>query len=117
MITFYPDVDGEARVRCDGCGWLGKGKQVLGIESPSERLAAGEEVPAGECPDCGSCCFLIDENMPGLCDECGEAYDDNDPGLDLCKTCSDWTVEVDTSDRETSALEDDRARLRDMMPS
>lgn len=52
-----PDV-----ARCDNCGTEYAVKDLDSVDNLSERIYAGEEVPAGQCPDdeCGACCFLID---------------------------------------------------------
>jgi len=47
--------------RCDNCGAIWPVDALDFIENLSERIYPGEEVPAGQCPDCQACAFLIDE--------------------------------------------------------
>lgn len=52
-----------ADVRCDDCGteWKENDIKVLLPDIPHlfERIEPGEEVPFGECPDCGALVHLI----------------------------------------------------------
>lgn len=52
-------------VECDDCGRLwpkGEFPGDLGsIENLFDRIDPGQEVPAGECPECGALCYLQDE--------------------------------------------------------
>lgn len=48
--------------RCDNCGTEYGTEALDFVDNLSERIHAGEEVPAGQCPDdeCGALCFLIE---------------------------------------------------------
>lgn len=64
MSTFRPSLnDTAARARCDGCGEEFPANAAGEIVQAEWRLTAGEEVPVGECPDCGCCSFLIQETQ------------------------------------------------------
>ena len=62
-----PYVDQDAPVHCDGCGTKYLASDLERIDCPDERLSAGEEVPAGQCPneECGACCFLVKPEPTG----------------------------------------------------
>lgn len=51
-------LDDGTPVKCDNCGWKGTVKAVNELEDPLQRIAAGEECPAGECPACGAVAHL-----------------------------------------------------------
>lgn len=64
MSKLYPyldDVPDSAQARCDNCGQVYKVVDLAGIRDPGQRMGAGNEVPAGECPasDCGALCYLL----------------------------------------------------------
>ncbi len=61
MSTTYLNVqlDKDLKCRCDNCGWKGKAKKLKPISDIEDRIYPGEEVPAGECPACGACAFII----------------------------------------------------------
>ena len=61
-----PQHDYDAVTRCDNCGARRKAGHLDHIEGASERLYAGEEVPAGQCPDCGCCCFLVHDRCAAV---------------------------------------------------
>lgn len=48
-----------AAVSCGSCDWTGTTEQTEMIRDIQERLYAGHEVPAGQCPHCGALCHLI----------------------------------------------------------
>jgi hypothetical protein len=50
------------KVVCGNCEWKGTEQEVYSLEfAPrlGERLTAGDEVPAGECPACRAFCYLV----------------------------------------------------------
>jgi hypothetical protein len=47
LIASYP-------CACVACGWAGAAWSLRPIHDLLERVCPGEEVPAGECPDCGA---------------------------------------------------------------
>ncbi len=55
-----PNIDEGLKARCDSCGAVYSADDLADIESPSARLTAGEEVPAGQCtdPECGALCYI-----------------------------------------------------------
>ncbi len=61
MTTFLRPLLGSRvlHAHCDGCGLHFPIALALPIEDPEQRLTAGEEIPAGECPKCGACAFVI----------------------------------------------------------
>lgn len=56
-IDLRPD-DLNARVRCDNCDWQGPARRCTASPGLEERLTAGSEVPAGDCPECQCFCYL-----------------------------------------------------------
>lgn len=54
--------DDDRKVKCDNCDWAGTesqmGKTLFEMEKLWDRIDPGCEVPAGECPECGACCYL-----------------------------------------------------------
>jgi hypothetical protein len=54
---------GEAspRVSCDDCEWSGRERDCEEVQSLHARVAPGEIMPAGECPECGALCHLAEE--------------------------------------------------------
>jgi hypothetical protein len=53
--------DDDERAECANCGWTGSADDCGEIKDIFERVAAGEEMPAGECPECGCLCHLTDK--------------------------------------------------------
>ena len=50
---------------CSGCGKTWPEEQIKeDIEDFEQRVAPGEIVPSGECPECGSLCHPVDEAKP-----------------------------------------------------
>ncbi len=47
---------------CDNCDWQGRAADCEPIRDPSERLNAGSEVPAGECPLCNCLAYVVQED-------------------------------------------------------
>jgi hypothetical protein len=45
--------------KCDDCGEVFDEDELDEIEKYSMRVGAGNEVPAGQCPDCGALAFVI----------------------------------------------------------
>lgn len=56
MFTLIPLYNYDDKATCGNCQWRGPCEETLPIRAPGERLEAGEEVPAGECP---RCCALV----------------------------------------------------------
>lgn len=54
------------RVECGDCDWTGDQDDLPeghhGIEHLSQRIDPGSEVPAGECPECGCLCYVLEED-------------------------------------------------------
>lgn len=46
------DLDGTAEVECDCCGNQFEAYEADAIRDPLKRLAAGDTIPVGECPEC-----------------------------------------------------------------
>lgn len=46
--------------RCGNCGKLHSEETLVEAKDLAERVAPGEEMPSGECPDCGALCHLIE---------------------------------------------------------
>ena len=52
-VSFYGP-DDKTKVACADCNWTGKAGELEAISDFSERVAPGEQCPAGECPACGA---------------------------------------------------------------
>ena len=61
MSEFKPDGPETAPCKCDNCGWEGDISELGEIRDIQQRVFAGEEIPAGQCPDdeCGACAYLV----------------------------------------------------------
>lgn len=46
------------RAQCDNCQWEGPEHQLQEIQHLAQRVDAGGEVPAGECPKCGALAYI-----------------------------------------------------------
>lgn len=46
--------------KCGNCDWTGPESALQPIQHLSERVSAGETMPAGECPKCGALAHLIE---------------------------------------------------------
>lgn len=58
------DCDGTTEVECDCCGITCEAYEALAIVNPLKRLAAGDTIPVGECPECahGFLYLMEDDN-------------------------------------------------------
>jgi hypothetical protein len=52
--------EASPRVNCDNCPWIGSERDCGEIQNLSGRVAPGEIMPAGECPECGALCHLTE---------------------------------------------------------
>ena len=80
----------------DCCGLWDEDDLKLDIPHLYERVAPGEPMPAGECPECGALCHKDEEKYAAACPKCQEEVDlvvyeycrisgSNEEGLDLPK--------------------------------
>lgn len=61
MSNIYIECHPEhAPCSCADCDWTGPASDCEEIADVQLRIAAGEVVPAGQCPDCGALCHLDD---------------------------------------------------------
>lgn len=61
MLT---DDDDARPVECQDCGWRGKAGDTHAINDIFERVAPGETMPAGECPECHALAHLDHRDKP-----------------------------------------------------
>lgn len=61
--------------RCDDCGTETPTRALRRINDPGERLHAGEETPAGQCPQCGALAYLV----PPDTEQAPDIYTEPDP--------------------------------------
>lgn len=55
----FPVIDQPDAVHvCQNCGAERREDQLLPIKDVFERVAAGEPMPSGECPECGALCQM-----------------------------------------------------------
>jgi hypothetical protein len=61
MSTFYVDPENSSLTECaNDCGAERRPANELDdVCDFTERIEAGGEVPAGQCPDCGALCYLV----------------------------------------------------------
>lgn len=67
MSSFYPcrdQVPDDAVCACGNCAWRGPFAAAGQIQAPEDRLTPGEEIPAGECPECGALAYLEKQPAP-----------------------------------------------------
>ena len=63
------ECDPAAKVACSDCAWTGTGAELEMVKDIGHRVAAGETMPAGECPECGSLAHLEDDDTKTEADE------------------------------------------------
>lgn len=107
---FIPMVDPAAAAKCDNCEEIMNAGLLRPIKDAGMRLTAGEQIPAGECPDCGCCAFLLKDEPtrqihPELttCEQCGDPiYMDTifDAPNDVCARCVDYDAGLDAVKQE-----------------
>lgn len=57
--------DTEQQVSCANCEWTGlRSEADSEIKDYFQRVEAGGEVPAGECPECGCLCYIEKDKHP-----------------------------------------------------
>ena len=61
MSSFKPCPPSDGNARCDDCGKVTNIEDLDWIADAEQRLFAGEQVPAGQCPDCGACAHVYDD--------------------------------------------------------
>lgn len=98
MSAVYPNLlDDDERVACQGCDWEGLASECGPIESIEERVSAGEIMPAGECPECGSVSHLsgqaidaVQGRNPKRCVKCDDPiHEPQLEGSERCACCAD----------------------------
>ena len=66
LLWLYEAVTGtsDGNSKCQNCGAVWPDEFLLPVEDLSERVAPGEPMPSGECPDpdCGAVCHPTKEN-------------------------------------------------------
>lgn len=61
LLESLPEWPTEAGSNCEPCPNCGRqwfADQLRSIRDPFQRIAPGEPMPAGECPECGALCHL-----------------------------------------------------------
>jgi hypothetical protein len=56
-----PDDGSQHDAECEDCGWQGSRSALKPIRDLHERVAPGEAMPAGECPQCGALAHLTED--------------------------------------------------------
>lgn len=57
------DTNGQTRAECGSCSKCWPIEGLTEAKNLSMRTEPGQEIPAGECPDCGALCYII--KQPG----------------------------------------------------
>jgi uncharacterized Zn finger protein (UPF0148 family) len=58
------DAEPDVPCQCENCDWTGTASELKPIADLEQRVAAGEIMPAGECPECGALAHYKDEEAP-----------------------------------------------------
>ena len=53
--------DDETKYECQNCGSEWAEDELEDLIDITERVAPGEPMPAGQCPDCGALCHEVEE--------------------------------------------------------
>ena len=65
QLIYEPTVESPTdKAICGNCRGIYENESLLPLQDLEQRSAAGEEVPAGECPECGALCHLIKTRKP-----------------------------------------------------
>ncbi len=79
----------EEKYKCQNCGEMWSEEKLKPISHLEQRVAAGEPMPAGECPDCGAVCHEeMGDDEPGLCTVHGTPCEGDGTGAVICPKCS-----------------------------
>ena len=100
-------IEAEGPCTCGNCGWSGDAADLESVKDAEQRLAAGETVPAGECPECGSLAYL--DNPP---DYTADAQADKYKGQrdELLAALKDLLRDMETPRSRKATVSWDRAR-------
>lgn len=60
LQSYLADENSDKACECPACGWTGPEKSTLAISDLDQRIAPGETVPVGECPECGALCHYTE---------------------------------------------------------
>jgi hypothetical protein len=55
------DDDDDPECACQNCDWKGPESELKPIKDIGQRVAPGEPMPSGECPECGCLCHPVRE--------------------------------------------------------
>jgi hypothetical protein len=58
ILVIENDLDIEES-ECQNCGTIWPGYALKDVEDIGQRVAPGEEMPSGECPQCGAVCHIV----------------------------------------------------------
>lgn len=66
MILANLDDETPAHIaaECQDCGHLWPLDLLNDLQDPLQRVLPGDEMPAGECPECGAACLLLPDPAP-----------------------------------------------------
>lgn len=79
---------------CDNCDWRGTSEQVEDIASIGERLDPGGEVPVGQCPECGSLCYVSTPDAPEVEQPGGNLAEDIKHAMQMAEAHQDdWETD------------------------
>lgn len=59
-LSLNYQLDDATPCDCDNCGHKCTAGDLGAIADAQERLYPGETIPAGECPECGACAYVIE---------------------------------------------------------
>ena len=61
ILTGHECDANEELSACDDCGTIFPQSKLKPVEDIGQRVAPGEPMPSGECPECGAVCHPVDE--------------------------------------------------------
>lgn len=92
------DDDEAGKYECQNCGIRLDEDELNPVKDISERVAPGEPIPAGECPDCGALCQDTNHVCDDECRSNGCKPSRSHADQDLCDQCGRSGVEIVATD-------------------
>ncbi len=97
MTTSHVCHDGysdSAPVHCEDCDWTGTLADVDPIADIEQRISPGEIVPAGECPECGTLCYISEPDEWTIQAQRNKLAAERDKLLSVIGALLDWNEDM-----------------------